>query len=475
MILVYLQACSNANTNKITGGTNMKRLSIFLALILLLVACGTDSGKKEDAGSDKDKGSDGKQGEINLMMFEGGFGSDWVKRTAEEYEDMNPGVKVNITASPDIATQLQTRFISGDVPDVMNPGSEVDIQGLVNDGEIMALDEYLSQPSYDDENVTWKDSFVPEQFKLQKEGKTYGIPTVFGAGYLWWYDAKLFADNGWEVPKTWDDLEVLKEKAAEKDIAVFALQGQHPGYYFYGLYIPLVQKIGGVQALMDAYNLEEGAWESEAVLEAAKVIASLNTEGYLLDGTLSLSHTDAQTQFFQRNALFTPAGTWLEGEMQDVIPADFELRSINQLGWTGQSDEENNAAQIAQGWGGAFYVPSKAKSPELAVDFLKYLSAKESVQKMMERGLASTVKGTEELIESEALASALEVIKNANNKTYASAGINDSYPEFANNLLNQLQGVITGSVTPEEFAKYAEEKAEQLREDSSIEKVEFDW
>ncbi|HEY4553680.1 MAG TPA: extracellular solute-binding protein [Bacillaceae bacterium] len=444
-----------------------------LICMLLLAAC--SNGGKDKASGSKGSGSDGKKGEISLMMFEGGFGSDWVKRSAAEYEKMNEGVKINITASPDIHTQLQTRFISGDVPDIMNPGAKVDIQGLVNGGDIMELDKFLDEPSYDDKNVTWRDSFIPEQFKLQKNGKTYGIPTVFGAGYLWWYDAKLFKDNGWELPKTWDDMEALKEKAAEKDISVFALQGMHPGYYFYGVYLPLVQKIGGVQAVQDAFNLKEGAWESDAFLKAAEITGSLKPDGYLLDGTLSLSHTDAQTQFFQRKSLFVTAGTWLEGEMQDVIPEDFELRAMNQPGWKGQSDEENNAAPITSGWGGAFYIPSKAKNPELAADFLKYLSAKESVYKMMERGLASTVKDTEDAIKSEPLASSLEVIKKSNNKTYLPTSMNDSYPELANNILNKLQGLLNGEVSAKEFVKYAEEKATEVRKDSAIEKQEFNW
>ena len=441
----------------------------------MLAAC-SDSAGTDKGSKDKDPSGDGKlEGELNVMMFEGGFGSDWVKRSAAEYEDMHPGVKIEITASPDIHTQLQTRFISGDVPDIMNPGASVDIQGLVNSGDIMELDEFLETPSYDDENVTWRDSFIPEQFKLQKEGKTYGIPTIFGAGYLWWYNAKLFEDNGWEVPKTWDDLETLKTKAAEKDKALFALQGKFPGYDLYGVFLPLVQKIGGVQAVEDAFNLKEGAWESDAFLKAAEITSTLKEEGYLLDGTLSLSHTDAQTQFFLGNALFTTAGTWLEGEMQDVIPEDFELRAMNQPGWAGQSDDETNAAPITTGWGGAFYIPTKAKNPDLAADFLKFLSSKESVYKMMERGLASTVIGTEEKITSEALASSLDIVKNANNKTYLPTGLNDSYPEFANNLQNKIQGLLTGEVKPEEFTKYAEEKATEIREDDSITKTEFKW
>ncbi|WP_407267871.1 extracellular solute-binding protein [Radiobacillus sp. PE A8.2] len=470
----------------------MKRLLIFFALFLLLVGCniqedntnsntgntnGNDTSNSENSSNTNDEGSEEEQleGEISLMMFEGGFGSDWVKRSAAEFEEMHPEVTVNITASPDIHTQLQTRFISGDVPDIMNPGAKVDIQGLVNQGEILALDDYLEEPSFDDESVSWRDSFIPAQFKLQKDGQTYGIPTIFGAGYLWWYNAKVFDDNGWELPQTWDDVEELKEKAAEKDMALFALQGKYPGYYFYGYYLPLVQKIGGTDALLNAFNLEEGAWEAEPFLKAAEITANLREKDFLLDGTLSLSHTDSQTQFFLGNSVFVSAGTWLEGEMQDVIPEDFKLRAMNQPGWEGQSEEENNAAPITSGWGGAFYIPSKAKNPDLAAEFLKYLTAKESIYKMMERGLASTVKGTEDAIQSEALASSLEVIKNADSKTYLPTSINDSYPELANNLLNKLQGVLTGDVTPEEFVQYAEEKATEVREDSSIEKVEFNW
>lgn len=447
----------------------MKKLVALLLLILLMTACSDDSTESNG------KSSNGDNREINLMMFEGGFGSDWVKRSAAEYEEANPGVKINITASPDIHTQLQTRFVSGDVPDIVNPGASVDIQGLVNQGEILALDEYLEEPSFDDESIKWKDSFIEEQFKLQSKGKTYGIPLQAGTGYVWWYNSKLFEENGWEVPETWEELEALKDKAAEKNIPVFALQGQHPGYYFYGIYLPLVQKIGGIQAVNDAFNLKEGAWKHEAFLEAAEITSSLKDEGYLLKGTLSLSHIEAQTQFFQGNALFTTAGTWLEGEMQDVIPEDFELRAINQPGWSEQSEEENNAAPITSGWGGAFYVPAKAKNPELAVDFLKFLSSKESVYKMMERGLASTVLGTEEAIKSESLASSIEILKSANGKTYVPTGINDSYPELANNIVNQIQGVLNGDISPEEFVEYAESKAEEVRNDSSITKVEMDW
>ena len=73
------------------------------------------------------------------MMFEGGFGSEWVKESAQQYMDENENVEVKVTASPDIHQQLQTRFLSGDVPDLINPGPSFDIQGVIREGMIEDL------------------------------------------------------------------------------------------------------------------------------------------------------------------------------------------------------------------------------------------------------------------------------------------------------------------------------------------------
>ena len=324
-----------------------------------------------------------------------------------------------------------------------------------------------------DSDEKWIDTFEAGQFNLQKEGKTYGIPTIFSPGYIWWYDEKLFEDNGWELPKTQEDLYELKEKADKEGIAVFAVPGKHPGYYFYGSFMPLVERIGGKQPILDAFNLKEGAWQSDAFIEAAKETQRMVNEGLFLEGTFGLSHTEAQTLFFQRKALFVTAGSWLEGEMADVIPEDFKLRAINQPAVSSGSGEQ--LAPVSTGWGGAWYVPSGSKNKEETVKFLKFLSSKEEVKKMVKsKGLASVVKGTDEAIESEALKSALKVLQDANG-SYAPTAINDSYPELIGNIMNVYQSLVLGEITPEEFAEQAEKFAEQTRNDSNIEKVEFSW
>ncbi len=409
--------------------------------------------------------------ELKVMIFGGGNGSDWVKQAAEEYAALHPNVTVNVIANPRIEEQLRPLFISGNPPDVVSPGPNFDIWGAITNGEMMPLDQALKSPSFDGTG-TWRETFNKALLDIQYQGKTYGIPQIFSTGMVWWYNAKLFRENGWEVPKTWDDLYKLNTQARATGRYLFALQGIYPNYYFGGLYLALVQRIGGTKALEDAFNLVPGAWTSQPFLKAAEETLRMKKAGFFLLGTMALNHTDSQTQFFLGHTLFVMAGTWLEGEMKSVIPKDFELRFLNYPAYPGGKGDPT-AIQTSSGWGGGWYVPAKAKHPELAIDFLKYLTSRKVTRNMMrQRGLLSTVKGTQDALVSEASKSVLEAMSQANS-TYAWTKVNDTYPKFTSSVWNAYQGLLIGDYTAEEFCKYAESQAEKLRNDDSIVKREF--
>lgn len=442
----------------------MSKFRWFVGLMLVfLIACGSDGEKAKEDNNGNDSSSQEEQIELSIMMFEGGFGSEWVKKSVEEFEEENPNVTIDLIASPDIDQQLQPRVVSGDAPDIINPGPNFDIQGLIENEGVLPLDSYVETPAYNSDEL-WRDTFVQAQFNLEKDGKVYGIPSTFATSFIWWYDEKLFEDHGWEVPTEWEDLYELKELANAEGIDVFSLPGLRPDYYFQGLYIPLVQKIGGLEAIEAGLALEEGAWSSEPFLKAAEESVRLIEEEMLLDGTMALNHIESQTQFFQRKALFVMSGTWLEGEMQDIIPDDFKLRSLNQPARPEGPAEEQKAVPVSSGWGGGWYVSSETEHEDVAVAFLKHMTSKESQADMVSsRGVASTVIGTEEAIESESLLSAIDLIESAEGYSYSPTVLYDNYPEFARNVENQFQGLMLGDVTVEEFVDYAEAEAKRIR------------
>lgn len=426
-----------------------KSLLVLLTFLLVLTACGSKTSNKDE------------KVKLEVAVFEGGFGSEWVKEVAKEYMELNENVEIDIQASPDIHQQLQPKFLSGDVPDLMNPGPSFDIMGVIDNGDVISMNKYMETNAYDSEEK-WIDTFEPSQFDLKKGDDIFGVPIVSATGYIWWYNQNLFEELGIDIPKHWDDMEALNKVAKENNISVFSVPGKYPGYAFYGIYLPLVQRIGGTKALESAYNLEEGSWNSDAFLKAAQQIEYMREEGYFSEGSSSFSHMEAQTQLFQNETLFVTAGTWLEGEMQDIIPDDFKLRSVNIPVWN-DANEDKDAVPISSGWAGAWYIPTKSKNHDETVEFLKFLSSKEQVKKMVDsRGLGSVVKGTNEAIKSEALRSATEMMSETSHSFYPTS-INDTQPELINNITNKFQSLMLGEVSAEEFVNYAETKAQELK------------
>ena len=118
------------NRIKEKRGYDEKIICIHAVHVLIISGCSS-----EDKGNSADKNK-GEKVSIEVMMFEGGFGSEWVKESAQQYMDENENVEVKVSASPDIHQQLQTRFLSGEVPDLINPGPSFDIQGVIKEGMI---------------------------------------------------------------------------------------------------------------------------------------------------------------------------------------------------------------------------------------------------------------------------------------------------------------------------------------------------
>ena len=85
----------------------------------------------------------------------------------------------------------------------------------------------------------------------------------------WIYDVNFFKEKGLDPPKTWDELLNVSKAFKTDGVAPFSNQGMYPYYAIRYTYIPLAVKAGGIDAYVDAVNLEPGAWKSEGFLKAA--------------------------------------------------------------------------------------------------------------------------------------------------------------------------------------------------------------
>lgn len=404
---------------------------------------------------------------LDVMVFEGGFGKDFFAKAAEEYGQAE-SVKVDVIGDPRIDESLKARFLEGNPPSLAFPGWRFDHWRAVNDGLVLPLDEQLKTPAWNSE-TPWGETFIPSLLKLgQKDGKQYAMPYFYSI-LGWWYDPVLFAQNGWEPPKNYLDLLALCQKIKAKGIAPITYQGKYPDYMIAGMLIPWVISSGGIDQFNKMQNLEPGAWNSNAVKEAAKMIANLRAMEYFQRGATAMDHTEAQTQFITGKAAMIPCGTWLYSEMQNSMPAGKKMEfMLPPVITDGKGDKSAIMIKI-EPW----IVTTDGKNQEHAIGYFKYLTSLEKAKQFVEeKGTFVAVKGSDEVALPDHLKTAATQFKAS--KTVWAQQWKEWYPGFYSDVENLLTRLLNGELKPDEFAAECEKAATKVREDESIPKFKVE-
>lgn len=441
----------------------MKWMPLAIAA-LLLVGCGGPSDTSAVSGmKEAPTGAEKPTGDLTVAAFKGGYDIDFYQKAAAEFAHANPGLEATVNGSPDVADEIRPKMLAGNPPDLMYPGWKYDHWGAAEEGQLLLLDTALDSPAYGGKG-TWRETFEPSILKLgQKDGKQYVLPYFFSL-WGWWYDPNVFAKNGWQPPKTYDELLKLCAQIKAKGIAPITFQGKYPYYMIQGMLLPWAQDIGGIQVVNDLQNLVPGAWKNSAVLEAVKRIAKLRDLGYFETGAVGLSHTESQTDFLNGKAAMIPCGTWLDSEMKKVMPAGAAMRYLTPPTIEGKGDPTAVIIEI-EPW----MFPSEAKNPNAAIAFFKYMTSLDKAKQFVEqKATLMSIKGSDQAKLPETLKVPAEVFRNS--KTVYSYLARQWYAKEETNIENALTSMLNGELTPEQFCDRAENEAKIAREDASIAK-----
>lgn len=309
--------------------------------------------------------------ELNIAVFEGGYGSAYWDEIIKRFEDAYPGVTVNMQISPKIGDIIRPQIVAGNVPDFisMNDNDSTGlISSMVKEHALMDLSDVFEEGGIDDDTPL-KDQVIDGLLDSAKcspygDGKIYIAP--FDASPMGLvYNKTLFEENGWETPVTWDDFFELGDKAKEKGIALFTYQGIYPGYLESMLW-PALASATGIDNMKAIASYTPGSLSSDEALKVFQNMAKIGTDGYLMDGTVALNHTQSQTDMMMNKALFIPNGNWMEGEMADAPRADgFEF------GLTCAPVLDDGEARYVMSSVEQFEIPANAKNPELAKELYR--------------------------------------------------------------------------------------------------------
>ena len=331
-----------------------------LATLLLLAATGSSC----DAIHRIDPDNNVQTAEV--VVFEGGYGINWHQAMAAQYNEEHEWVNIDLWGDPRVVEKVKPRILRGNPPDLLLV-SQLPIGLLIAAEKLLPFDDLLDAPAHGSDR-NWRDLFVPGTLDAYTaNGKVYAIPSAFGA-WACWYNAKLFREHGWEVPKTWAEFETLCQAMQAAGIAPLAYQGKYPIYAWWTL-ISLIHRTGGLAAINRINALEPDAFSHPDVVRAAGLLQNMATQ-YLQPGALAMTHTESQLQFINGNAGMVFCGLWLYNEMKIALPDDFEMRCFSVPSVVGG---KGNPA-LFNGEGTEFlFVPTEAANPDLARDFARYL------------------------------------------------------------------------------------------------------
>ena len=175
-----------------------------------------DTGKTEAAASEAaTEGGSGEEKTLTVFHYMGqSVKQQGLEKLEEEFKKTHPNItfeNIFYNQGTDYFPQLSTALASGEQPDIImgNPATYPD---LIENGYAMDLT---------DNDVIKNLNVSPEDLNdASANGKVYAVPIDFKASGFF-YNVKMFKENGLEVPKTLTEFDQLVETLHSKGIDPF--------------------------------------------------------------------------------------------------------------------------------------------------------------------------------------------------------------------------------------------------------------
>ena len=373
---------------------------------------------------------------------------DFINFALDEFAKAHPDIKLDVVAAEQSAykTKLNTAMASGNPPDVFYTLPGGFLNAFVNGGQMYALDADLAKDG-------WGDSFLESALaQTSKDGHAYAVPVDVDS-VVFWYDKALFAEKGWAVPSSYDELLALAETIKGAGIVPFALGNKDawPATFWFQ-YLEMRLKGSGVVSAF--VNKDAKAALGDEATKALEHVAALSSKGYFPIGFNGMGDQEANMLFLNGQAAMMLNGTWQIGASADA-PEGFEL---GYFAFPTVKDGAGDQSDVLAGVAATFGISQKAENKADAVTLLKFLTSSQVMTKYVElRKTMVTVK------DATTEAAAGPVLFDISGKLMAKAGHLDPFydtampPAATNIYYTSLQGVLDGSVPPADAAKRLED------------------
>ena len=277
------------------------------------------------------------------------------------FKAANPSVEiinaaVSGGAGSNAKAVLKTRMLGGDPPDSfqVHMGHEL-IDTWVKSGFMENLDDV-----YKSEN--WEKVFPKGVLDLLKyQGHYYSVPSNIHRSNMMFFNTKVFADNGLNVPKTYAQFFDVAKKLQAKGITPLAL-GDNGIWASVNLFETVLMGTLGPKAYI-------GLWDGKTDWNGAGVKKALTTFsqmlGYVNTDHAARSWDQANDLVIQGKAAMTVMGDWVD--------ADNLAKKFKDSGWAPAPGNMGIYSALSDSFG----IPKKAPHLDQAKTWVKLIGSRQ--------------------------------------------------------------------------------------------------
>ena len=448
-----------------------KLLSIMLVLTMaltLLAGCGgSGSSSTPAASSGSTAGSSSAPAEQTLKVaaIETAYGSDMWKEVCAAFEAANPGVTVELTTDKKLEDVIGPSMKAGDYPDVIHlaTGREAALtETFIKDNGILDITDVLDM-TVPGEDVKVKDKIAggftdSSLTNPYGDGKTYLAPMFYSPCGLF-YNAGFLKEKGWDVPKTWDEMWALGDKAAAEGTYLFTYPTTG---YFDAFFYALMYAAGGPDFFNKATHYEEGIWDTPEAKTCFDIVAKLASY------TNPITPAQANDQDFTQNqqlvldnkALFMPNGTWIVGEMAEAPRADgFEW------GMTALPAVKAGGDGYSYTWFEQLWIPSGAVNKDAAKQFVAFMYSDVAAEIFAKGGAIQPIVGFADTLEGDSKLF-YSIYDNGAKAALGNFAATDPVEgvNFADTVFGAVNSLVSGDKTQEQWIEQIKIDSDLLRQ-----------
>lgn len=277
------------------------------------------------------------------------------------FEEANPKIKIDMQGKGDYDRVLQTALSTKNGPDLFATNGPAYSMQFAVDGMLEDLTKYEEQ--YDWSLVM---DWALDSCRYQE--KLYSIPVTTETCFLF-YNVDLFEENGWEPPKTYQELLTLCDAMMEKDIIPFGFGAQDfkpsnewwttLAFNYYAGRDNVAKALRG-----------ELPWNSEIMVKSMEELNHLWQKGYIThQQSHEITMTDGLSLFGSKKAGMVGWATWLLKDLPKYCTdSDFDF-----VKWPVWNPEVENSMIVGLGSCIAINANAPQENKDAAACFLNYL------------------------------------------------------------------------------------------------------